>query len=61
MVAIKPILTPVEEKLKLTSDGIGEYVNLTYFRSLVGSLRYLRTIRLDIALGDGLISKFMKS
>ncbi|XP_060216930.1 secreted RxLR effector protein 161-like [Lycium barbarum] len=57
----KPILAPVEEKLKLTKNGTGDFVDATYFRKLVGSLRYLTSTRPDITYGVGLISRFMES
>jgi len=56
----KPILTLIEEKLKLTKDGTGGFVDATYFRKLIGSLRYLTSTRPDITYGIGLISKFME-
>ncbi|XP_071916119.1 secreted RxLR effector protein 161-like [Coffea arabica] len=57
----KPIMTPVEEKLRLTKEGVGRYVNPTYFKGLVGSFRYLTSTRLDINFVVGLISGFMKN
>ncbi|XP_070036103.1 uncharacterized mitochondrial protein AtMg00810-like [Nicotiana tomentosiformis] len=57
----KPILTPVEEKLKLVRDGTGDFVDATYFRKLLGSLRYLTSTRPDITYGVGLISRFMET
>ena len=57
----KPMITPIEEKLKLTKDGTGDFVDATYFRRLVGSLRYLTSTRPDITYGVGLISRFMES
>ncbi|XP_027071843.1 uncharacterized mitochondrial protein AtMg00810-like [Coffea arabica] len=58
----KPIMTPVEEKLKLTKEGSGGgYVNPIYFKSLVGSLRYLTSTRSDINFAVGLINRFMKN
>ncbi|KAL3508858.1 hypothetical protein ACH5RR_028259 [Cinchona calisaya] len=57
----KLIMTPIKEKLKLTKDGIGDFVDTTYFRRLVGSLKYLTSTRLDITFGVGLISRFMES
>ena len=56
-----PILTPVQERLKLEKDGAGELVNPTHYKKLVGSLRYLCSTRPDITYGVGLISKFMES
>ncbi|XP_060210417.1 secreted RxLR effector protein 161-like [Lycium barbarum] len=57
----KPILAPVEEKLKLTKNGTGDFVDATYFRKLVASLRYLTSTRPDITYGVGLISRFIES
>ncbi|KAF2301565.1 hypothetical protein GH714_026406 [Hevea brasiliensis] len=37
--ACKPILTPVEERLKLVKDGSGDLVDATNFRRLVGCFR----------------------
>ncbi|WMV34448.1 hypothetical protein MTR67_027833 [Solanum verrucosum] len=56
----KPILNPIEEKLKLSKDGTGDLINATYFRKLVGSLRYLTSTRPDITYGVELISRFME-
>nr|XP_016437498.1 PREDICTED: uncharacterized mitochondrial protein AtMg00810-like [Nicotiana tabacum] len=57
----KPILTPVEEKLKLVRDEAGDFVDATYFRKLVGSIRYLTSTRPDINYLVGLISRFMET
>jgi len=61
MESCKPVLTPVEERLKLERESGGELVNSTNFRRLVGSLRYLIATRPDIVYGVGLISRFMDS
>ncbi|XP_026405475.1 uncharacterized protein LOC113300488 [Papaver somniferum] len=55
-----PILTPTEERMKLTKDESGELVNSTDFKSLVGCLRYLTSTRPDIMYAVGLVSRFMK-
>nr|XP_027097550.1 uncharacterized protein LOC113717096 [Coffea arabica] len=57
----KPMMTPVEEKLKLTKDGTGDFVDATYFKRLVGTFRYLTSTKPDITYGIGLISRFMES
>ncbi|XP_026458704.1 uncharacterized protein LOC113359253 [Papaver somniferum] len=57
----KPILTPVESRLKLTKEGTGELVNPTDFKCLLGSLRYLISTRPDIVFGVRLFSRFMES
>ncbi|KAL3536975.1 hypothetical protein ACH5RR_000341 [Cinchona calisaya] len=61
MDTVKPMMTPAEEKLKLTKDGTRNFVDATYFKRLVGSLRYLTSTRPDITFGVHLISRFMES
>ena len=56
-----PIDTPVEFGLKLTKEGEGKLVNPTYFKSLMGCLRYLTCTRPDILFGVGLVSRFMET
>lgn len=48
-------MTPVEK------DGVGEFVNPTFFKLLVRSLYYLPATRPDITFGVGLISRFMEA
>ncbi|XP_057730642.1 uncharacterized mitochondrial protein AtMg00810-like [Arachis stenosperma] len=55
-----PILTPVEEKFKLLREDKGRTVNSIYYKSLIGSLRYLTATRPDIVFGVGLLSRFME-
>ncbi|XP_026430815.1 uncharacterized protein LOC113327916 [Papaver somniferum] len=55
-----PILTPVEERLKLTREGSGELVKSTDFKGLFGCLRYLTATRPDIMYAVGLVSRFME-
>ncbi|KAG6425054.1 hypothetical protein SASPL_115477 [Salvia splendens] len=55
-----PVNTPVEISQELRKhDGEAE-VDPTYFKSLVGSLRYLTCTRPDILYGVGLISRYME-
>lgn len=56
----KSVLTPVAEKMKLSKDEGGENVNVTTYKSLIGSLRYLVATRPDISFGVGLLSRFME-
>nr|XP_016436796.1 PREDICTED: uncharacterized mitochondrial protein AtMg00810-like [Nicotiana tabacum] len=51
----------IQVKLKLTKDDTRDFVDATYFRKYVESLRYLTSTRLDITYGVGLISRFMKT
>lgn len=61
MESCNPIMTPVQERLKLEKDGPGDFVNPTLYKQLVGSLRYLTSTRPDITFGVGLISRFMEA
>ncbi|GKV14655.1 hypothetical protein SLEP1_g25495 [Rubroshorea leprosula] len=56
-----PARTLVEVGTKLFKEGDDVRVNPTFFKQLVGSLRYLTCTRPDISYGVGLISKFMES
>jgi hypothetical protein len=49
-----PADNPIEYRTKLTKEG--DLVNPTYYKSIVGCLRYLTCTRLDILFGVGLIS-----
>ena len=40
----------------MKKEGTGELVNPTYFKGIVGSLRYLTFTRSDIVYGVGIIS-----
>ncbi|KAM2394653.1 hypothetical protein ACFX1X_032097 [Malus domestica] len=57
----KPISTPVEYGVKLTKHDEGESVDPTFFKSLVGSLRYLTCTRPDILYAIGLVSRYMEN
>ena len=55
------VSTPIECGVKLSKHDDEEKVNPTFFKSLVGSLRYLTCTRLDILFGVGLVSRYMKA
>ncbi|XP_057954001.1 uncharacterized mitochondrial protein AtMg00810-like, partial [Malania oleifera] len=55
-----PVTTPVETRLELRKNEQGD-VDPTYFKSLVGSLRYLTCTRPDILYGVGLVSRYMET
>ncbi|KAH9752737.1 hypothetical protein KPL71_014822 [Citrus sinensis] len=57
----KPISTPVECRVKLSKHDEGEDIDPTFFKSLVGSLRYLTWTILDILYVVGLVSRYMKN
>ncbi|KAM1699905.1 hypothetical protein ACFX2K_031198 [Malus domestica] len=57
----KPISMPVECGVKLTKHDKGESVDPTFFKSLVGSLRYLTCTRPDILYAVELVSRYMEN
>ncbi|KAI9165514.1 hypothetical protein LWI28_015473 [Acer negundo] len=54
------VTTPVETGLELRKNERGD-VDPTYFKSLVGSLRYLTCTRPDVLYGVGLVSRYMET
>ncbi|KAG6520985.1 hypothetical protein ZIOFF_018050 [Zingiber officinale] len=56
----KSINTPVECGVKLSKHDEEEKVYPTFFKSLVGSLRYLTCTRPDILYAVGLVSRYME-
>jgi hypothetical protein len=52
--------TPMENRLKLKKEDDGEPVDVTLYRSVIGSLRYLVNTRPDIAHSVGYASRFME-
>lgn len=52
---------PVEVGTKLSKTSDGSTIHLTYFKSIVRSLRYLTYARLDITYRVGLVNKFMEA
>ena len=60
MAECKPCVTPMEERLKLTTASTAVKVDATLYQSIVGGLRYLVHMRPDIAFAVGYISRFME-
>jgi hypothetical protein len=52
--------TSVKNGVELSKSKVGN-VDLTYFKSLVGSFRYLTCTRSNILYGVGLISRYIKT
>ncbi|XP_019266974.1 PREDICTED: uncharacterized protein LOC109244350 [Nicotiana attenuata] len=61
MLDCNTVNTLMKSGTKLSKFDEGEKVNPTFFRSLVGSLRYLICIRPDILFAVGVASFFMKA
>ena len=55
-----PCAVPMEPRLKLSKTGEGKPVDETFYRSMVGSLRYLVHTRPDITFAVGYVSRFME-
>ena len=45
----------------LEKEGTKELINPTYFRQIIGSLKYLCNTILDLGFSVGLISRFMET
>jgi hypothetical protein len=56
-----PAETPIPLGTKLSKKDEGPIVDSTLYKSLVGSLLYLTTTRLDIVYVRSLVSRFMES
>ena len=52
----KPVSTPIKQKLKMMRGDKGKAIDPTYYKSLIGSLRYLTATRPDIVFGFRLLS-----
>ena len=61
MLDYNPVNTPMEIGIKLSRFDEGHIEDLTLFKSLVGSLRYLTCTRPDILFVVGVISRFMEA
>ena len=55
-----PVKTPIETGIKLTKEGDGQTIDATYFKQIVGSLRYVTCTRPDICYAVGLVSRYME-
>jgi hypothetical protein len=55
-----PCKIPMEAKMKLSKERTRPQVDATYYRSLVGSLRYLVNTRPDLSFSVGYVSRFMQ-
>ena len=53
--------TPMAVNAKLTNDPLGESVNVTLYRSMIGCLLYLTTSCPDIAFSVGVCSRFQSN
>ncbi|OAE23661.1 hypothetical protein AXG93_2079s1090 [Marchantia polymorpha subsp. ruderalis] len=61
MAECNPALVPMEPRLKLSKDSNNPATDATFYRSIVGCLRYLVHTRPDISFAVGYVSRFMKA
>jgi hypothetical protein len=54
------VQVPMEPRLKLSKTSSNPLVDATFYRSIIGSLRYLVHSRPDIAFAMGYVSRFME-
>jgi hypothetical protein len=55
-----PCQVPMQPKLKVRNESNFVLVNVSMYRSLVGSLRYLVNTRPDLAFSVGYVSRYME-
>jgi hypothetical protein len=60
MADYKASATPMEERLRLSSDSTAEEVYVTKYRRIMGSLRYLVHTQTDLAYAIGYVSQFLE-
>lgn len=51
----------MEERLKLTKEGIGDLVDSTLYKQIMECLRYLTASRPNIVYSVGVLSSFMET
>jgi len=61
MTGCNPTDTPMEQRIKLTTAKLGTERDVTRYRSIIGSLRYLVNTRPDLSFSVGLVSRFMEA
>jgi hypothetical protein len=61
MAELKPMSTPMSSTASLGSDEDGEAMEQREYRSMIGSLLYLKAIRPDIQFVVGLCARFQAS
>ena len=54
------VSTPLEAREKFTTTEESDRVNVTTYRSLIGSLRYLTHTRLDLLYFVGILCRYME-
>ena len=61
MAGCNPVRAPMEARCQLSKDSKEEPVDATFYRSIIGSLRYLVHTRADITFAVGFLGRFMEA
>jgi hypothetical protein len=56
-----PVSTPMVVGCKLSKDDISPYVDQMTYRSMIGSLLYITTSRLDIMQAVGMVGRYQSA
>ena len=59
MLECKVMATPMDSNLKLLADDSSELVDVTHYRQIIGSLKYLKNTRPDICFAVNTLSQYL--
>jgi hypothetical protein len=57
----KPVITPMQTSCKLSKDDDSKSTNQRQYRSMIGSLLYVTTSRLDVMKEVGQVAQFQEA
>jgi hypothetical protein len=57
----KPVITPMQTSCKLIKDYDSKSIDQRQYRSMIGSLLYVKTSRLDVMQAVGYVARFQEA
>ena len=57
----KPVITPMKTSCKLSKDDDSKYTDQRKYKSMIGSLLYVTTSRLDVMQKVGQVARFQEA
>ena len=57
----KPVITPMQTNCKLSKDDDSKYIDQRQYRSMISSLLYVTTSRLDVMQVVGQVAQFQET
>jgi Asp-tRNA(Asn)/Glu-tRNA(Gln) amidotransferase C subunit len=57
----KPVITPMQTSCKLRKDDDSKSIDQRQYRSMIGSLLYVKTSRLDVMWAVGKVARFQEA